>query len=1241
MEKAAEFFREVRKYYLDDSIVYLDIGAYRGETYLELLRHGPHPSRAILCEPNPESFTRLEETIGESASPVELHQKAISSTNKHLKLRMQESMSQVTPMENIPLSDREVEVAAITLDELLSTSSLPHVNVLKVDVEGHELDVLEGAQQSLAQQMYDFVYIEVGFDPDNRQQTYFFDVNNKLVAHGYRVLSFFEQMHEWIDDRPFLRRANVGYISDQFSVQKPKLQTDRLASEYERRLTAERDVRELSQQVYALNLKASHYVGVTQRIAKDTTHDHHKVLEEARRDLADSGKKWKKELEKSVETWHREAIIGVSAWQKRTDRADAVARKEMVSALEYADNLEQIVKAILQSRSWRFTGPLRVAKRAIRRMLGRQTSGPTRLPRRPKVTQQTTVPSIELPLLKLPTPGLELPPLPSMVYAPPPPSDDSDLELPSGIDPRKATIGRATNWKARGYSRLAEVSLHMLVAGNGPGTERQKVLAARHLSQLYASQGRIELALQAIEACLIPDAGSSSAADLRSLRALYHLKLGQLAEARAVLAFIDPTAWGPTHHLIDGSLLLKVAPGAPAAAHSDALLRFSRALASGGLLPIGAASLSSPISLDNLDVAIPAHLRIESGPLVSVIVPTHNAEQTLETVLRCLVAQTYTSLEVLVVDDASTDSTASIVRQYAKLDSRIQHIRLRENAGTYGARNVGLAASTGDFVTVHDADDWSHPEKIARQLSLIQEGRPFALSSQVRMSSEMEIGWLLEPRPSLVQPNVSSALFRRKDAVALEGWDGRVRAGADMEFLRRLARIYGVEPEAARFPRALPDVPLSFTRHGSLTRSRDMGIRTSRIGARREYSEASRALHESWPRELGPIPSSKLTFSVPRALKHTSQNQYELDVLFAGDFNMSGGSKHSALAMIRAAKRAGMRIGVHHLRRPDLDSGRPLNVDFRSRMSDLNVEIVSAFESVATSGLVVTYPESLKAPRDGYPVIDADWSLLLVNQMAEATTNGGYSAYDPSQVKAQLAELVGAPGSTAWAPISNSVRDAMLMDSRYPAPWRDNWSPLVDLEYWGGVVERAPIIPHERRPVVGRHGRDHVLKWPESPEELREAYLVDSEIQFRILGGADIAVSRIGGLPANWNVAPFGSVDRRAFLAQLDFFIHYPHSELFEAFGRAIAEAMAAGVPVILPPNFERNFGHSALYATPDAVFETVMTTWTDEQLYAQRVDAGLEFVERHCDPRLFPQRFDAVSAAIGSPRTRWATEVA
>src|SRR6266567_4906753 len=104
--------------------------------------------------------------------------------------------------------------------------------------------------------------------------------------------------------------------------------------------------------------------------------------------------------------------------------------------------------------------------------------------------------------------------------------------------------------------------------------------------------------------------------------------------------------------------------------------------------------------------------------LVSVIIPAYNACVTVERTIASVVNQTYSNLEVLVVDDGSTDETALLVQRMADADRRIR-LPQKPNGGLVSARNFGIAHASGEFIAPIDADDLWHPEKIAKQVRLM------------------------------------------------------------------------------------------------------------------------------------------------------------------------------------------------------------------------------------------------------------------------------------------------------------------------------------------------------------------------------------------------------------------------------------------------------------------------------------------------------------------------------------------
>ncbi|HEU5397112.1 MAG TPA: glycosyltransferase family 2 protein [Verrucomicrobiae bacterium] len=108
------------------------------------------------------------------------------------------------------------------------------------------------------------------------------------------------------------------------------------------------------------------------------------------------------------------------------------------------------------------------------------------------------------------------------------------------------------------------------------------------------------------------------------------------------------------------------------------------------------------------------------APLLSIVVPAFNAEATVAHTLDSIRTQTFGDFEVLVVDDGSTDSTASVVRNFCAGDSRFILIQ-QPNAGVSAARNAGIERARGELIAFLDADDEWLPEKLAKQVALLRD----------------------------------------------------------------------------------------------------------------------------------------------------------------------------------------------------------------------------------------------------------------------------------------------------------------------------------------------------------------------------------------------------------------------------------------------------------------------------------------------------------------------------------------
>lgn len=116
-----------------------------------------------------------------------------------------------------------------------------------------------------------------------------------------------------------------------------------------------------------------------------------------------------------------------------------------------------------------------------------------------------------------------------------------------------------------------------------------------------------------------------------------------------------------------------------------------------------------------------AEYQENKGPLLSVIIPVYNAACFLPRCLESIVNQTYRKLEIICVDDGSTDNSLTVLQEYAAKDARIKVIH-QENDGVSAARNVGVAVATGEFVTFVDADDWLEQDAYGKILPCMEDG---------------------------------------------------------------------------------------------------------------------------------------------------------------------------------------------------------------------------------------------------------------------------------------------------------------------------------------------------------------------------------------------------------------------------------------------------------------------------------------------------------------------------------------
>ncbi|MCX7568337.1 glycosyltransferase family 2 protein [Sulfitobacter sp. F26169L] len=189
---------------------------------------------------------------------------------------------------------------------------------------------------------------------------------------------------------------------------------------------------------------------------------------------------------------------------------------------------------------------------------------------------------------------------------------------------------------------------------------------------------------------------------------------------------------------------------------------------------------------------------INSGPVITVIMPAWNAQDTILYTARSILRQTWRPLELIIVDDASTDDTWQVMQKVAKSDKRVKILRNSVNVGPYVSKNIALTHATGEFVTGHDADDWALPQRLEnhmREAYFGERNLDASLCHMVRMHPNGVFGHIGKITSfsfdGVARKASISCLFRKSILDKKLGFWDSVRFGADSELIGRTVSVLG------------------------------------------------------------------------------------------------------------------------------------------------------------------------------------------------------------------------------------------------------------------------------------------------------------------------------------------------------------------------------------------------------------------------------------------------------------------
>ena len=267
-------------------------------------------------------------------------------------------------------------------------------------------------------------------------------------------------------------------------------------------------------------------------------------------------------------------------------------------------------------------------------------------------------------------------------------------------------------------------------------------------------------------------------------------------------------------------------------------------------------------------------------PLVSVVMPVFNTGRHLRRPLEAILGQTWRSLELIAMDDGSTDSSPAMLREFAARDPRVSIVSLPENRGAPAARNAGLEQARGEFVAMQSHDDIAHPTRIEREVQFLQnnsacgavcaavdyldgDGQPFGSPEVPPLTdAEMRLRALFE-NPF----HISTLMFRRSllDDPALR-YEARVPQRSEYAFHLRLLERTTVG--------AIPEVLVTYVMHGgnlSILRREEMQAQEDLLSFEaitREFPDAGITLEQATAIRTTLRPT-------PRGAKRTLQSTRE------------------------------------------------------------------------------------------------------------------------------------------------------------------------------------------------------------------------------------------------------------------------------------------------------------------------------------------------------------------------------
>lgn len=652
--------------------------------------------------------------------------------------------------------------------------------------------------------------------------------------------------------------------------------------------------------------------------------------------------------------------------------------------------------------------------------------------------------------------------------------------------------------------------------------------------------------------------------------------------------------------------------------------RLAEVFLAAGLDPVGLEGTASR-PFDRLR-ARPSSV-VDDDAMVSVIMSAYCPDRGILTAVRSVLDQSWTNIELLIVDDASPPQYAPLFSELAELDERIRVIKAPVNGGTYQVRNLALDYARGEFVTFHDSDDWAHPRRVEHQVAALRSDEHLLATRSwaVRAFPDLTFTYIGYPPARL---NASSLLFRRQPVMNLIGYFDAVRKSADIEFPERLQ---AVAPGTVLDMTAPQPLAICQLRHGSLSRSDAIPgwLNASRLAYRNAYRARHQQIRKGEADAFFDGKPEHRQLPLPEASWATRPTGADpcprYDVIVQADWRRSRRTRPDIIADIHAMRALSLKVAVSHAETHEPISHR----GNRERLSTAIQELINSgvvdlidLSQPAHADLMLVYdPASLQLVPDGHAAVKLNALAAVVTSDSRFGRAG--TAFHVPDCDTNAERRYGC--RPMWIARDARARAALPIPG-YRAHVADSELPII--------FDAAGLAVDVRRPrsgpaVLGRHVQDRRSRWPATRTELLRAYPNDPRVDVRIMGGHRTPLDVLGSshLPDTWVSFTDGQLDTRTFLAQLDFFVYMPREDEGRVPGTAALEAIASGCVVLLPPRFESDHGPAALYCDPADVSELVSSLRAAPARYSEQQERARAYLEQRYGVSAFQTALERILA--------------